>query len=321
MIAVVGSPSEGPVALLLDAASELGIETLVLEEELAADWQLEVETGVSGIRALVVNRGRTIDLSTATGLYLRLTSPELVGAPSDPLRDARRTAAVSLMASWADVTPIRVANRPSPMAGNGSKPYQAALIHAMGFSVPETIVTSDPAAVRAFRRRHGRIIYKSTSGVRSVVHELTGRRSDDLDRVRDLPTQFQRLLTGVNVRVHVVGHEAFACEVESATIDYRYAEGGQAARMTAIELPDPVRERCISLAQALDLPLAGIDLLRDEDGHWWAFEVNPSPAYNCFEEPTGLPIARSLATWLAGSGDAEAREEASWSRQSRTGHA
>jgi len=300
MIVVAGSPTEGPVELLLAAAAALELDVLVLEEERAAEWQLEVEAEDGDISAWVTQQGRRIELSAATGLYLRLTSPKVVGVPSDPLRDARHTAAVGLLASWADVAQMRIANRPTPMNSNGSKPYQAALIRSAGFSVPETIVTSDPTAVLDFRRRHGRIVYKSISGIRSVVHELTGRRVDDLERVRALPTQFQRLLTGVNVRVHVVGRQVLACEVSSRTIDYRYSEGEQAAEMTPIALPDAVRERCVMLADELDLPLAGIDLLRDEDDQWWCFEVNPSPAYNCFEEPTGLPIARSLATWLAG---------------------
>ena len=300
MIVVAGSPSEGPVDLLLAAAAEVGLDVLLLEEERAAEWRLEVETADGVISAWVTQQGRRVELSAATGLYLRLTAPEVVGEASDPLREARYAAAVGLLASWADVAQMRVANRPTRMNSNGSKPYQAALIRSAGFSVPETIVTSDPAAVLDFRRRHGRIVYKSSSGIRSVVHELTGRRIDDLERVRALPTQFQRLLTGVNVRVHVVGREVHACEVSSRTIDYRYSEGEDAAEMTPIELPDAVRERCVMLAGELDLPLAGIDLLRDEDDEWWCFEVNPSPAYNCFEEPTGLPIARSLATWLAG---------------------
>ena len=122
----------------------------------------------------------------------------------------------------------------------------------------------------------------------------------DLDRVRHLPTQFQRLVVGTNVRVHVVGDRVHACAVDSGTIDYRYAEGGTGATMTPVALPDEVADRCVRLAEALDLPLAGVDLLRDEDDRWWCFEVNPSPAYSSFEEPTGMPIAHSLATWLAG---------------------
>ena len=300
MIVVAGSPTEGPVELLLSQAAELGVEVVLLDEERAHDWQLEVSIDQGQVGAHALHLGNGVDLSEATGLYLRLTAPNITGLRADPLREARRVASVALLASWSDVAPLRVANRPRSMTSNSSKPYQAALIRASGFGVPETIVTSDPEAVRAFREQYGRIIYKSISGVRSIVHELTGRRLDDLERVRALPTQFQRMLTGVNVRVHVVGTEVHACEVDSSTIDYRYADGGPPAGMRAVELPAAIRERCVGLSQALNLPLAGIDLHRDSDDSWWCFEVNPSPAYNCFEEPTGLPIARSLATWLAG---------------------
>lgn len=300
MIIVAGSPTEGPVELLLARAEEDGIEVLLLAEERAEAWQLEVGVQQGEIRAGVVDRGARVDLAEATGLYLRLTAPRVTGLPVDPLQEARQGAATALLTAWADVAPLRVANRPSSMASNNSKPYQAALIRAAGFSVPETLVTSDPEAVRSFKEQHGRVVYKSVSGVRSVVHELTGPRLADLHRVRALPTQFQRLLVGMNVRVHVVGEDVHACSVESATIDYRYAEGGTSARMSPVTLPDEVAERCVRVARELDLPLAGIDLLRDEDDRWWCFEANPSPAYNCFEEPTGLPIARSLAAWLAG---------------------
>lgn len=300
MIVVAGSPTEGPIELLLDRATDAGVEVLLLAEEQADAWQLEVGVDDGRIHAHSTHQGERIDLTEATGLYLRLTAPAVAGLRPDPLQEARHAAAIGLLTAWADVAPLRVANRPRSMASNNSKPYQAALIRALGFGVPETLVTSDPDAVRRFRGRHGRIVYKSVSGVRSIVHELAGRRLDELDRVRALPTQFQRLLTGTNVRVHVVDHEVHACAMDSATIDYRYAEGGPPAGMAAISLPEEVSARCIRLAQELDLPLAGIDLLRDEDDEWWCFEVNPSPAYNCFEEPTGLPIARSLVTWLAG---------------------
>ncbi len=300
MIIVAGSATEPPVRRLLDEAWAMGLETVLLEEERAAAWELEVEVVGGRIRAFAVSAGARVDLTSATGLYLRLTAPRVAGPRPDPLEAARHTAAISLLSAWADVAELRVANRPSAMASNGSKPYQGALIHRAGFAVPETLVTTDPDAVRDFRRRHGRIVYKSSSGVRSIVHELAGPRVAELDRVRALPTQFQRLLRGSNVRVHVVGSDVHACEVESATIDYRYAEGGEVATMWAVELPEEIRARCLAVSRALQLPLAGIDLLRDDDGQWWCFEVNPSPAYTCFEEPTGLPIARSLARWWAG---------------------
>lgn len=299
MIVVAGSLAEGPVARVMEEAAALGIDTVLLDESHAADWDLVVEASARGMRAEAVHRGAKVDLTQASGMYLRMTLPRQVGLPPDPLTMARHHAAVALLNAWADNAPHRVANRPTPMCSNASKPYQGALIRAAGFGVPETLVTNDAEAVRAFQQKFGRVVYKSTSGVRSIVHELTTTGANRLDRVAHLPTQFQRLLTGVNIRVHVVGDEVHACAIHASTVDYRYSEGGPGSQMEPTTLPDEVRTQCLTLSRTLELPLAGIDLLRDDAGQWWCFEVNPSPAFNCFEEPTGLPIARSLVRWLA----------------------
>ena len=299
MIIVVGMPTEDPVRRVLEEAARLETATLLLTETDAASWNLRVEATGGRVQARLDQPSGSLALDEATGLYLRLTAPRQNHQRPDPLRQQRHEAALALVCGWAEVAEMRVANRPSAMTSNNSKPYQAALIRQVGFSVPETVVTNDPDQVRRFRRKHGRVVYKSTSGVRSIVHELTPGRAATLDRVRNLPTQFQQPLIGTNVRVHVIGRQTFACEIAAETIDYRYREGGSSARMQPVDLPPGVRTRCLELSAALDLPVAGIDLLHDPDGEWWCFEVNPSPAYSCFEEPTGLPMAEALARWLA----------------------
>lgn len=303
MIVIAGTPSEPPVRLVREAAEAVGTPVLMLDETAAESWHLTTWGDADGVHATVHGPEGEVDLASATGIYVRLTAPRQHGRVIDALESARAAAAVGLLAAWADVAEIRVANRPASMASNLSKPYQASLIRAHGFHVPHTLVSNDPDAVRTFWRRHGRVIFKSTSGVRSIVHELTPERARTLDRVRHLPTQFQQLLEGTNVRVHVIGDDVFPVEITSDNIDYRYREGGEASGMTPTELPDELRQRCLDLSRALDLPLAGIDLFRDDDGQWWCFEVNPSPAYSCFEEPTGLPMSAALARWLAGEAD------------------
>jgi glutathione synthase/RimK-type ligase-like ATP-grasp enzyme len=300
MIVLVGTPSEPPVAGVAEEAERLGVESLILSEVDAASWNLCLDATAGGPPvARASHGGREVNLDAATGVYLRITSPRNWHT-LDPLSSSRHDAALALICSWAESADLRVANRPSAMASNISKPYQAALIRGCGFPVPETLVTNDPAEVRRFHRRHGRVIYKSISGVRSIVRELTPDRAANLDRVRNLPTQFQQLLPGTNVRVHVMGSDVHTCEIDSETIDYRYRDGGAGATMRPVELPSRIRDRCLALSAALDLPLAGIDLLRDSDGQWWCFEVNPSPAYTCFSELTGQPMAASLTRWLAG---------------------
>ena len=91
--------------------------------------------------------------------------------------------------AWVEIAPSRIVNRPSAMSSNGSKPYQAALIQAAGFDVPDTLVTTDPLAALAFRDRHGSIIYKSISSVRSIVSRLDEERLDRLADIGNCPTQ------------------------------------------------------------------------------------------------------------------------------------
>jgi hypothetical protein len=300
MILLAGVAGEAPLRLAEEAARRAGVDALVLDERQASDWVVDLSLGRDGWTGSVTTPDGTVVLDEVTGAYVRLlgASPD----PHDPdrLASTRAAASVGLLSAWSQVTSARVANRPEAMSSNASKPYQAALIVAEGFAVPEVLVTNAPAAVREFVRDHGRAVFKSSSGVRSVVRELTPERSATLDRIRLLPTQFQALVEGRNVRVHVVGEELFACEVVGGALDYRYAEAGaEPAQLRGVELPAEVGERCVRLSKALDLPLAGIDLLEGDD-RWWCFEVNPSPAYSCYEEPTGLPIADALVRWLAG---------------------
>lgn len=301
MILLCGIPSEPPLRLAIEAAQELGIEHRVLHQRLAsaADVVLSVRRGrVEGRLWLA---GEELDLDRVDGIYLRLMDAELVPESRRPLAtdpDApERAAAVSrLLTDWCEVRSGRVANRVSAMTSNSSKPYQGQLLAECGMSVPETLVTSDPGAVREFASRVGRVVYKSTSSQRSVVRELDVGRAD-LDRVRHLPTQFQALVAGINVRVHVVGDAVFACAIRSPTLDYRYPGPG-GAQMEATELPSRIESACLRVARELDLPFCGIDLIVDDAGDWWCLEANPSPAYSAFEEPTGLPIAAALVRWL-----------------------
>jgi glutathione synthase/RimK-type ligase-like ATP-grasp enzyme len=187
------------------------------------------------------------------------------------------------------------------MGPNSSKPYQAQLIAAAGFRVPETLVTNDPEAVLDFRARHGKLIFKSVSSERSVVKRLAATDLRRLDRIRHCPVQFQEYVPGDDIRVHTVGGEVFATAIESSGVDYRYASQieGQAPTLSATALPDDVAERCLELTAMLELEFAGIDLRRDPEGRFVCFEVNPSPAFSYYQLHTGQPIAQAVAAHLS----------------------
>jgi glutathione synthase/RimK-type ligase-like ATP-grasp enzyme len=204
-----------------------------------------------------------------------------------------------MLLTWADITPALVLNRPRHMAVNSSKPYQSQLIRRCGFLVPETLISTIPSAALQFQKRHGEVIYKSVSGVRSQVVRLAPTHFERLHDIANCPTQFQEFIPGRDLRAHVIGCEVFASELICDADDYRYP-GDETLEIRECRLPHAIEERCIALAQSMELPVAGIDLRRTPEDEWYCFEVNPSPAFTFYQEFTGQPIAEAIATLLIG---------------------
>lgn len=148
-----------------------------------------------------------------------------------------------------------------------------------------------------FVDQHGRVVFKSASGVRSIATELSDDRRARLAAVGVCPTMFQQLVEGADVRVHVVGSEIFAAEVERDSLDYRYS---RRLRMSPIELESDVSDRVVAMVRRMGLHVAGVDLIRTPEGRWLCLEVNPSPGFTYFSNYTGQPLARAIASLLAG---------------------
>jgi glutathione synthase/RimK-type ligase-like ATP-grasp enzyme len=144
------------------------------------------------------------------------------------------------------------------------------------------------------------VIYKSMSGVRSIVKELSEQDLDAIGRLDACPTQFQQYVDGIDFRVHVVGDEVFSCQVTSSGTDYRYAP----ATLKAVGLPLDVKDACVRLTRELGLQLSGVDLRKCGD-RWYCFEVNPSPAFSYFEVHAQLPISHAIARRLAAGREPE----------------
>jgi glutathione synthase/RimK-type ligase-like ATP-grasp enzyme len=288
------------------ALSALGSDCRFFNQRRAAECALayQIESGVvDGTLRLEAEGLRLADID---GAYVRLMDdrllPELVDEPDGSPAQRHSRALHDALYRWIEVAPGRIVNRSDPQGSNSSKPYQAQLIAQHGLRIPETLITNDPDAVLAFQREHGALIYKSMSGVRSIVTALDEDDVARLDNIRWCPVQFQALVAGTDVRVHVVGDETYATEIVSDTLDYRYARrSGGSAELRAVRLSTEVEEKCVMLTAGLGLAFAGIDLKITPSGEVFCFEVNPSPAFSFYEANTGQPIAAAVARYLAGS--------------------
>lgn len=294
MIVVYGYADDAPIWRAVEVLAGLRANYLVVDPRRLDLHDLVVGVGIDEWMRV---DGRQVALSDVTSVYARPLTPRA----SDPglAARARADAFGDAFVGWLDTADALVVNRPSAMESNGSKPYQAQLIAAAGFRVPETLVTSDPDEVMDFRREHGRIVFKSISGIRSIVRELHDEDLARLPLISSVPVQFQRYLPGRDVRVHVVGDATFAAVIDSAATDYRYADReGAHTTMRPFDLPDEIAQRCVEVTARLGLVLSGVDLRLGVDDAWTCFEVNPMPAYSYFEAHTGLPIAAALGDIL-----------------------
>ncbi|WPB72624.1 hypothetical protein KYC5002_26585 [Archangium violaceum] len=304
MIFLWGLPGDGPISAVHGVLEERGAPVFFLDQRRALDTHAELSVGDRPGGSLHQG-GRTLELGDVTAAYLRPHDsrklPEVARAGPGSAEWNHVSALEDILLSWSELTDALVLNRASAMAPNGSKPFQAMQIQAFGFRTPETLITTDPEAVLEFQARHGTLIYKSISGVRSIVSRLKPEHLGRLASLRWCPTQFQQHVPGVDHRVHVVGEAIFAARIVSTVDDYRYAARQQGETgIERTELPLDVAERCRRMAHALNLPVAGIDLRQTPEGEWYCFEVNPSPGFTWFQDSTGDAIDQAIADLLLG---------------------
>jgi hypothetical protein len=294
VILLLGSARDGSLALVRRSVEQAALSHVHLDlpQLQQAEISLEISDGVIDGHLRLPNRA--IRLGDVSGVYLRLGAARSTS-------DGRVPRQMRTLALWCELTDAHVVTRLSAGSSNASKPYQAQLIRAQGFSVPETLVTNDPDLAADFIRANGSVVCKSISSARSRVRELAPADEQRLDAIIWCPAQLQVRVRGRNVRVHTVNGQCFATAIETEAVDYRYQRNeGVGMRMDPIDLPKELADRCLRLAEALSLPLAGIDLIVADDGTAWCLEVNTSPAFSFYEDVTGQPIAVALSEMLAG---------------------
>jgi glutathione synthase/RimK-type ligase-like ATP-grasp enzyme len=301
VILLWGVPGDDPLDCVHAALQRVGANVRLLDQRESAAMHVELTVGSDGkVSGTISHSDGEIDLSCVGAAYIRpLDTGKACGADAttDPAFVRAVVADASLIA-WTDLSHAYLVNRPQAMAANNSKPYQLAQIVGFGFVVPDTLVTTDEDAARQFRACHSSVVYKSVSGTRSIVSRLT-EEDCALADVANCPTQFQEFISGTDVRVHVVGDQMLSTRIVSDADDYRYASrAGCDLAMEPFELPIAIAERCRTMAQAMGLPLAGIDLRQTPSGAWYCFEVNPSPGFTFYEASTGQPISAAVADLL-----------------------
>lgn len=298
MIVLWGLVEDGPLAAVWGCLEQLRIPTAFIDQRRVPEHAFELQTG-ERLTGKILGPDCSLDLDDIQSIYVRpYNFADLdIFSGADPTSEEWKHAArfEESMLTWCELTDALVVNRPGNMGSNNSKPFQLEIIRDAGFRVPETLITTDPASVAEFWKKHGRVIYKSISSWRSIVSQFTQEELSNVEDVACCPTQFQRFVEGTDYRVHVLNDMVFAHRINCADDDYRYSDQ---TNIEPSKLDGDLEERCVNLTRQLGLVFAGIDLRRSVDGEWYCFEVNPSPGFTYFDQGAGnisLALAKHLA--------------------------
>jgi len=282
--------------------TRLGADVLVWDTERVRDG-ISFRVDPEGL-TLTAER-RTIDLEHVRSVWWR--RPGGYGLAHQPLEPYVRRFCEreysSLLLGGLAALGTDVVNQPHAEAAAQRKPLQLATARRVGLRVPETLVCNDAAEVREFWERHDReCVYKTLTPTPRRFIETRRLTAADLEELASLslaPVIVQRRLTGLDVRLTVVGNRQFAAAVRSdrveAATDWRM---DLTLQWQPYVLDADVGARARRLLTELDLHYGCVDLRLDADGTPHFLEVNPSGQFLFIEVDTGQPVVVAMCELL-----------------------
>lgn len=249
------------------------------------------------------------ELKQIRSVWWRRARMPLAHAYADPaLREFAQTNTHAHLWSFFLALPssVRFVNSIPAEARAAYKPLQLQLARASGLAIPRTLVTNNPDHAVAFVRaqhEHGRGCIakqlRTSPAAGYLTQEVKSGDQKRFEQVRDAPVILQERLIGTDIRVVVVGTEAFAAaETASAPTPIPDIRATLDTTCTRAEIPDGVRQRLLRLHADLGLHFGAYDFLRTEDGTWHFLEVNATGQWLYVETGASLPIAEAFARLL-----------------------
>ncbi len=183
------------------------------------------------------------------------------------------------------------------------------LLARAGVGLPRTVFTNYSKAARELVRQAGGApvvikLLEGTQGVGVVLAETEQAATSVIEAFHNLKARFivQEFIAesrGADVRAFVVGGEVVgAMKRQGREGEFRsnLHRGGSG---TLIELTSREKKAALAAASALDLAIAGVDMLQSKRGPL-VLEVNSSPGLEGIEKATQLDIASRIVAYVEG---------------------
>ncbi len=257
---------------------------------------------------------RAVELSRVGAVYFRAPGafrlPDGMSGPEQRFASAQARAGLGGVLS---ALTCRWVNHPTAMARAEYKPVQLAAARNAGLSIPPTLITNRPDAVRDFAEQMpGGLICKPIASpvfiedgrLKTVYTERpTAKDLEDLRGIETTAHLFQAWVEKSHeVRLTIVGKRLLAAAVhagsDAAHVDWRSDYGS--LTYTVTEVPGPVADSVHRMMKTLGLRYGAADFVVTPAGEWVFLEVNPCGQWDWIQGATGLPITQALADDLEG---------------------
>ncbi|HVB22306.1 MAG TPA: hypothetical protein VNG51_10205 [Ktedonobacteraceae bacterium] len=202
---------------------------------------------------------------------------------------------------------------PENLAHADRKLGQAMVAREVGFSIPQTIISSDWDTISAklLQTDDSHMVIKMLRGVISDNNQLKAMYTHITDQQKvdhlkaytyPFPAFYQPYIEKAREwRVTVVGEQVFSAAIytdENARDDWRRLQTTEAVQFRKEKLPERIEERCIQYLGKMGLKFGAFDFIEKPDGEIVFLECNPNGQYGWLEEELGLPISEAIASEL-----------------------
>jgi glutathione synthase/RimK-type ligase-like ATP-grasp enzyme len=275
------------------------------------DSSLTFRATATGFDGTIETEGRVVPFQDIGSVWYRTyqASGFPAGLNSDQRQFAEQEAEMVLEALPA-VTNWQWINDPRHHRQARWKPAQLFIAHQLGFSIPQTVISNDPDAVRAFGKRfEPGIIYKALSqssnlapGKAIFTGLVTPETLSSLNLIKHTPGIFQELIPkAYEIRLTVVAGKMFAARIfsqdkDQTKIDWRVAP--YEVKYDLIDVPQDIRYLVAAFMAEFKLIYSCLDFIVTPDGKYVFLESNPGGQYLWIEELTGAPITEAIADAL-----------------------
>lgn len=266
---------------------------------------------------LIFPNGQVLDTSTLTSIWYRRFYPgkKIDDSLESQVRKASleesRRCSLGLLTCNDDVL---VVDDYWKIRKASVKDLQLKIAQELGLSIPDTLVSNDPIAVREFfDQQNGNIITKMQTsfavwenGIEQVVftNRVKEEHLEQLEGLSQCPMVFQATVEKkLELRATIVGDDIFCAAIDSQKHDAMKTDWRKKGSTTLdewfpYELPIDIKQKLIQLAKALGLQYGAVDIILTHDNEYQFLEINPCGEFFWMDINTGLPICDAIAKLL-----------------------